>query len=305
MAVVAAAAFSTFTAAAHADVMAPGTWDGQITGGTLKLGDGDLQDIAVPAGDTFTFSIPAGSVAPVAFKAPATHVPIPLATQEQDGDRWSAAGSLDIAPLTGTVDPATGTVAATGTAHGILHLDFAAAAGWTSSLYCHLGSEPAPSTSPAAPAPFDLSLGGAWSAGPSAATLADPALGVVLDCGLPMGSDPVKVIGTPALPGSALTLTAAFVRRADPTPPPTTNTPPASTTKPPTIVTPPAVQCVVPKLKGLKLKKARQAAKKANCKVGTVKRKRSVKKRTTVLKQSKTVGAILVNGATIRLTVAR
>jgi hypothetical protein len=304
MAVLAAAAFSTVTATARADVMSAGTWDGQINGGTLTLGDGDLHDIAVPAGDAFTLTIPAGSAAPVAFKAPATHVPIPLHTQTQAGDTWSTAGSLDISPLTGTVDPATGTVAATATAHGILHLDFAASDGSSSSLYCHMGSTPAPASAPAAPEPFALSLGGAWSAG--SATLSDTTFAVVLDCGLPMGTDPVMVIGRPALPGSTLTLTASFVRRADPPPSAaTTKKPPASTPKPPVTVTPPAEQCVVPKLKGLKLKKARKAAKKANCKVGTIKRKHSARKRTTVLKQNKAVGSVLANGAKIRLTVAK
>jgi PASTA domain len=292
---------------AEADVMSAGTWDGKITGGTLKLGDGDLQHVAVPDGDTFTFTIPAGSSGPVAFTAQATHIPVPLTTKDVGGDRWATAGSLDVSKLSGTVDPATGNVSATAAAHGILHLDFAPATGLTTSFYCHMGKAPAPSASPAAPAPFDLNLAGTWSAG--SAAVADTTLPIVLDCGVfSLGSDPVMVIGTPTLPDSALTLTTSFVRRADPAPPTTVTTtkPPAKTTKKPTKrVVPKPVQCVVPKLKGLKLKKAREAAKRANCAVGTVKRKNSAKKRTTVLKQGTAVGTVLAKGTKIKLTVAK
>jgi DNA segregation ATPase FtsK/SpoIIIE, S-DNA-T family len=310
MAVLAAAAFSTATATAHADVMAAGTWDGKITGGTLKLGDGDLQNVAVPAGDTFTFTIPAGSAGPVAFTAPATHIAVPLTTALDGTDLYATAGSVDVSKLSGTVDPATGAVSVTAAAHGILHLDFAPTTGPSTSFYCHMGNAPAPSSSPAAPAPFDLGLTGTWSGG--SATLADTTVPIVLDCGVfSLGTDPVMVIGTPTLPGSALTLTASFTRQADPAPPANNNgggTKPTTTTtkpKPTKTFTPAPVRCVVPKLKGLKLKKARKAAKQANCAVGTVKRKKSAKKRTTVLKQGTAAGTVLAEGAKIKLTVAK
>jgi len=307
MAVLAAAAFSTATATAHADVMTAGTWDGKITGGTLTLGNGDLHDIAVPAGDTFTFTIPAGSAAPVAFKAPATHVAIPLKVTDNGGTQWAAAGSLDISPITGTVVPATGTIAATATAHGILHLDLAPTSGPATSLYCHLGAAPAPANDPAAPAPVALSLPGSWTAGSGTATLATT-FGVVMDCGVPIVFNPLPIVGDPALPGNALTLTASFTRQPDPTPPVTNSKPPASTpktTKPVKPFVPAPKQCVVPKLKGLTLKKARKKAKQANCAVGKVKRKKSGRRATTVLKQGSKVGKVLAQGAKIKLTVAK
>ena len=311
MAVLAATAFSTSAAVAHADVMSAGTWEGTITGGTLSLGDGDLHGVAVPAGDTFSLKIPAGASAPVAFKAPATHVPIPLTTLTDNGtgNRWAVAGSLDISPIAGTVDPATGAVTGTAAAHGILHLDFAPGTGPASSFYCHVGNTAAPPTNPAAPAPFALSLPGTWSAGSGTATLADTTFDAILDCGFALNpTDVVPIIGTASLPGSALTLTASFTRQPDPTPPVTNNKPPASTPKPTKPVQPfvPAPkQCVVPKLKGLTLKKARKAAKKANCAVGTVKRKKSSRRKTTVLKQGSKVGKVLAEGAKIKLTVAK
>ena len=66
-----------------------------------------------------------------------------------------------------------------------------------------------------------------------------------------------------------------------------------------------AVQCVVPKLKGLKLTEGAHGGQKANCAVGTVKRKKSAKKRTTVLKQGAVAGTVLSKGTKIKLTVAK
>ena len=301
MAVLAAAAFSTATATAHADVMSAGTWDGKITGGTLKLGDGDLQNVTVPAGDTFTFTIPAGSAAPVAFRAPATHIPIPAHTFTDTPGTWTASGSVDVSPIDGTVDPATGALAGAATAHGLLRLDFSGAAG-SSSLYCQLGDAPTPQP----PSPFALSLAG------TAAAFADTTFALQLNCGAPFITPDLdlEVVGHPVMPSGTnnLSLTVSLTRRADPPTTTTTNKPSATTTttpKPTKTFTPAPVQCVVPKLKGLKLKKARGAAKQANCAVGTVKRKKSAKKRTTVLKQGTAVGTVLAKGAKIKLTVAK
>jgi PASTA domain-containing protein len=300
MAVLAAAVFTTSTAAAHADGMSAGTWDGRITGGTLSLGNGDLRPIAVPAGDPFTFTIPTGASAPVAFKAPATHISVPLKKVNDGGTQWAVAGHVDLSAIAGSVDPASGAVTGTATAHGLLHLDLAPASGPSSSLYCHLGDPPASAADPAAPAPFAVNLAGD--------TTLTAALGVTLDCGVPIGLTALPIIGDPLLPGSELTLTATFTRRPDPTPPAPSVKPPATTPKPstnPPKFTPPAVKCVVPKLTGLKLKQARKAVKKANCAVGTIKRKKSTKRSTTVLKQAKRAGVVLAKGSKITLTIAR
>ena len=306
VAVVAAAAFSTFTAVAHADAMSAGTWDGRITGGTLSIGDGDLQSLAVPPGDPFVVTIPAAAAAPVAFRAPATHIPIPAHSFTDTPGTWTGSGSLDVSPIDGTVDPATGALTGTATAHGLLRLDFASSAG-SSSLYCQLGDTP----SPQPPSPFTLSLAGTATAG--AATLTDATFALQLNCGAPWITPDLdlEVVGHPVMPSgtNTLSLTVTLARRADPAPPTTpTKTPvTTTTTKPKTTpaIVPKPVQCVVPKLKGLQLAKARKAAKKANCEVGTVKRKTSAKKRTTVLKQGRAAGTVLAKGTKIKLTVAR
>jgi hypothetical protein len=313
MAVLAAAAFSTFTAAARADVMPAGTWDGQVTGGTISIGDGDLQSLAVPGGDAFVVTIPSGASAPVPFRAPATHVPIGVHTfTDPTAGTWAASGSLDVSPIDGTVNPATGAVTGTATAHGLLRLDFAGTGGG-SSLYCQLGDEPAPPDAPVPPSPFALNLlsTAAWSSAGGVATLGDSAFALQLNCGAPFITPDLdlQVVGHPVMPAgtNSLSLTVKFTRRPDPTPPATATPkpkPPVTTTPPPTTVTP-AVKCVVPKLKGLSLKKARKAAKQANCAVGSIKRKKSGRRATTVLKQARRAGAVLAQGSKINLTVAK
>jgi hypothetical protein len=297
MAVLAAAAFMTATSAARADTVAPGTWDARITGGTLGLGDGDLRSIAVPAGDPFTFTIPASSSAPVAFRAPAMHIPIPLQTTGGGTSTWAAAGGLDVSPISGTVDPATGALTATATAHGLLHLDFVGAGGGNS-IYCQLGDEPAPPEDPAPPSPFALAFAGTLAAG----QLSDSTFALQLNCGAPIGPDvELAIVGHPVMPSGTnqLTLTAAFTRRPDPRPATTT------TVAAPTHTVATSAKCVVPKLKGLKLRKARRALARAHCRLGKVKHRHSKRKHRTVIKQSKRAGRVLHKGSRIKLTVAK
>jgi PASTA domain-containing protein len=151
--------------------------------------------------------------------------------------------------------------------------------------------------------PFALDLAGTGTL--SAAFTAN------LDCGslIPLGTTGLANIGDTVMT-STLTLTTTFTRQPDPPPTnqntsnTTTSTQTQSTTTTTTTkVTP--VQCVVPKLKGLKLAKARKAATKAHCAVGKVKRKHSAKKATTVLKQGAKAGSVLAQGSKIALTVAK
>jgi hypothetical protein len=303
VAVVAAAAFPILAATAHADPMAAGTWEGQITGGTLALGDGDYHStpLTVPGGTKFTFTIPAGASGPVAFSAPATHIDIPVREASEPGITYRPTGNIDISPVTGTIDPATGAATAQATAHGIFQ--FAYTSTVSGSFYCYFGSATPPVT-PQPPAPIQLNLAGTG-------TLTDTAFAAKVDCAdaIPPTVDSLKLLGHLAMPtGNALTLNTTFTHLADP--PATTqntsnstNTQTQSTTTTTTKVTP--VQCVVPNLKGLKLAKARKAAKQAHCAVGKVKRKKSAKKATTVLKQGAKTGVVLAKGSKIALTVAK
>jgi hypothetical protein len=303
IAAAAATAFAILTATAHADPMAAGTWEGQITGGTLTLGNGKYHDIAVPAGQPFSFTIPAGASS-VAFTAPAIHVDLPLETDvDTGGTVRTASGRVDISAISGTVDPATGVAHGTATAHGVMRLTRQDTSAPVFSQYCYLGG---PSSAPLLP--FALDLGGTGS-------LSDTTFAANLDCGtlLPLGTTGVPNIGDTVMSTgmNSLTLTTTFTRQADPQPAnqntsntnTNTQTQGTTTTTTTTKVTP--VRCVVPKLKGLKLTKARKAAKKAHCAVGKVKRKKSSNKSTTVLKQAAKTGTVLTKGSKIALTVAK
>ena len=73
-----------------------------------------------------------------------------------------------------------------------------------------------------------------------------------------------------------------------------------------TLPPPPPVTCVVPKVVGKPLPKAKARIVKAHCKVGKVTRKRSsVKKKGRVLAQSPKAGKELPKGAKVRLTVGK
>ena len=290
MAVLAAAVFPLLATTAHADVMAAGTYSGHITGGTLTLGNGKFHDLAVPAGEAFSFTIPAGASAPVAWTTPATHVELPLQTEvDSFGTVRTAGGSLDISTIAGTVDPATGATHGAASAHGVLRLtnsppDF--------SQFCYIGGLPSAPSAPQPLLPVDLDLNGTGS-------ISDTAFTANLDCGslIPLGTTDLPNIGDTVMP-SSLTLGVAFTRQPDPQPTIKVVTQTITTTAP-------QPKCVVPSLKGLKLTKARAALKKANCTVGKVTRKKSAHKATVVLKQNKKAGAVLARGSKITLTIAR
>lgn len=61
--------------------------------------------------------------------------------------------------------------------------------------------------------------------------------------------------------------------------------------------------CVVSKLKGKKLKPAKKALRRANCKVGAIKRRKG--KSGQVLNQRPKPGKVLAPGAKVNLTVGR
>ena len=308
IAAVAATAFAILTATAQADPMAAGTWEGQVTGGTLTLGNGKFHDLAVPGSVPFSFTIPAGASAPVAFTAPAIHVELPLQTDVNgSGVVRTATGGVDISPIAGTVNPATGELHGTATGHGVLRLTtYDSTRPPAVAQLCYLGGTPSDPQDPKPLDPFALNFAGTG-------VLADTTFAANLDCGylIPLGTPGIPNIGDTIMGSglNALTLTTTFTRKPDPQPTnqntsnTTTNTQTQGTTTTTTKVTP--VQCVVPKLKGLKLAKARKAATKAHCAVGKVKRKKSAKKATTVLKQGAKAGSVLAEGSKIALTVAK
>ena len=64
-------------------------------------------------------------------------------------------------------------------------------------------------------------------------------------------------------------------------------------------------RCVVPKLKGKTLKKARRSLAIAHCALGKVKKKKSTRKPGRVLRQSRKPGTRLTRGTKIAVTISR
>jgi hypothetical protein len=88
--------------------------------------------------------------------------------------------------------------------------------------------------------------------------------------------------------------------------PPTTATTPQSPTASTPATTPKKLRCVVPKLKKRTLRQARKALKKANCRLGKVKKRRTRRRNVgKVLAQDKRAGTVLVAGAKVRVVVGR
>ena len=82
-----------------------------------------------------------------------------------------------------------------------------------------------------------------------------------------------------------------------------TTTPPAAN-PPPTVPTPPAAMCVVPKLKGKKLKAAKKAIVAADCKVGKVTKAKGVTAATgKTVKQSPKVGTSKAAGSKVNVSL--
>jgi hypothetical protein len=134
---------------------------------------------------------------------------------------------------------------------------------------------------------------------------AEPASGFTVDC-----ESQITAVAPAAAAGTAqLSVTTAagkatsaqsftYVVPTSPAPASATPITPAPTT-PATVL-----RCIVPKLKGEKLKAAENALMKARCKVGKVKKKAGATARTgKVVKQSRTPGTVLPAGAKVTLTI--
>ncbi len=81
----------------------------------------------------------------------------------------------------------------------------------------------------------------------------------------------------------------------------------SATVIPPPAVSPPVntARCIVPKLVGKKLTKARKTLEGANCALGKTKKRKSSKKPGTVLSTSPAEGENLPAGTKVALTVAK
>jgi hypothetical protein len=277
-------------ASASADPIPAGTYTAQFTGGAVELGNVTFPIDGLAAG---TLEVPSTGAANWNVGA----ITIPDATISSSGLTGTVTTALT-GPVTATLDPATGN--ATASVSGYVTIPITTPLGSTT---CHVGNAMSPITiSPTTAA------GSPWNAATGAISLVDNTFtaGLTCDNGL-ITSLVTTYTGSTTSPGDnvlrlngILTLVPTSTSGGTTQQPTTTNQPATGQT------TTTTTQCVVPKLKGRKLKKAKAALKKAGCKLGKVKRRAKRKKKAgTVIRQSKKPGTVLPAGSKVNVTVAK
>jgi hypothetical protein len=328
----AAIAALLFASAADAATVAnPGSVTATFTGGSVKIGSGIIDAAVTPvAPSTWTGSVDEnGNVSVPA--ANITFPPLPgsadINTVILGVQTMTLSGSIVPHDATGTIDPASGAAALTVPAHGTVTVTPPGGLGF-GAVTCTLGSQ-------AAPFPLALTTGtsGALTGTPYNqgdgtvslvnGTFSIPAPSCTGDAVLvtalntyfstlnPLTSgNAIRLSGVlnpiltaPLPPGATPTGGGATTTTQQQTPQEQTGTTGTTGTNP---LGPGATgRCVVPKLKGLKLAKAKSALTKANCKTGKIKKRKSRKRKGTVIASDPRTGVIVAPGAKVALTISK
>ena len=295
-------------AAASAAPMPAGTYDVQLTNGTVDVGDGLLPPLTLGSGTVF--SAPLGAT-PVAQPIGLTVESVPVSFAS---GITTVNGTLDVTVAGAgiTIDPTSGNATIDASFHATLQLS-GSILGIATSGTCSIGTPQSPVV-----VHLDTANGTAWDPTTGAFSLVDNTFAVTRSCASSLDSIVALLIGNTDVGKNTAILNGIATRRPDAPPAPTTGTtsqPPATTAPPttgnPSEVTPlvnePTVvkSCVVPKLVGKTLKQAKRALKKAGCKVGKAKKSKSKKKKGRIVKQRYKVGTKLPAGTKVPLTVSK
>jgi hypothetical protein len=287
-------------ATAQAAPIPAGVYDVTLTSGTVDIGNGVLPAFPIESGTTF----------PVDIGTTPLSQPIGLTIPD---------APINVAPITGTVsvathgagvtiDPTTGDGSVDATFDVTISVDGLGSCSFNS-ITVHLSTAPP---------------GSAWDSATNAFTMVDntfalpaPSAGCsgLLDVAI------TSLLGSTGIGNNVITLLGSAIRRPDvPLPATTTGTgtqPGTGTTgtgggtttqqlgTTPTTTTPNVKRCVVPKLVGKTLKKAKRALEKAGCKPGKTTSKKSKKKKGRVIKQRYKAGKKLPLGTKVALTVSK
>jgi PASTA domain len=277
---------------AGAATLPEGDYTAQFTGGSLDMGS-LLAPVALPPTDAVQITIPAGTPASVTLSGISVTVP-------------SVTGSEEIAPLTtayytltavvtgfsAAIDPSTGAAGAQVSFYATLS-GYITVLGFDIPFSCAIANVGTPVT-------INLSTanpgGSPWNPDTGDIALADNTFAIPT----PTCNDATVQAGLSTILGSldsgnnALTLNGRITRL----PAPVLDTTP--------VVTPmdqPAAQCVVPKLKGKKVRNAKRALRKAGCGVKVKKKHASRRKRGKVLRQKPARGTLLPEGSKVTIVV--
>jgi hypothetical protein len=285
---------------AAAAPMPAGTYDVQLTNGTLDIGNGFLPPIPLSSGTSFT--VPIGTV-PVATPIGLTVVDVPIS-----GSGITGTVSVTIVGAGATLDPSTGTATVDASFFASFNLS-GSVGGFPVSGSCTIGSQNAPVN-------IHLSTadGSPWDAATNAFSMGDHAFALTPSCSPLIDALRPILLGTTNSGDNSAVLNGTAIRRPDPPPTTTTTTTQPGTTTTPggstpettnNPVTPNATKCVVPKLVGKTLKAAKRALVNAHCKAGKAKSKKSKKKKGRVVAQGRKAGTRLPAGTAIKLTVSK
>jgi hypothetical protein len=287
--------------------MPAGTYDVTIGQGTIDIGNGLLPELPINSGTSFTE--PLGTL-PVATPIGLTVTDVPIS-----GSGITGNASVTIVGAGVTIDPSAGSATLDATFYGTISVTGDAGFG-TMSATCPVGSSGSPIS-----VHLSTADGSAWDPATGGFQMVDKSFVLpTITCSQPLLDLLLPVVlGSTTNPGNNIvTIVGTALRQPDPVTTPTTTSQPGSIpsgggTTPTTETTtgtqpnaPAAVKaCVVPKLVGKTLKKAKSLLKKAGCKVGKVSSKNSKKKKGRVLKQGKKAGRRQPAGTKVPITVSR
>jgi hypothetical protein len=299
-------------ASASAAPMPAGTYDLQLTNGTLNLGNGVLPSLPLSSGTTFAVDI---GTQPISAPIGLTVLDSPIT----GGVSGTVAVTITGAGI--TLDPTAGSATVDASFFASMSLS-GSVGGFPVSGSCSLGSQNSPVS-----VHLSTTDGSPWDPATNAFAMGDHTFALPAPvCSPALVGDLLSfLIGSTNTGDNGVTLNGIATRRPDPpsatttsaptttttTSQPATSTPGTTTTpgNPPEtapLTAPTAVKsCVVPKLVGKTLKQAKRALKKAGCKVGKAKKAGSKKKKGRIVKQRYKVGTKLPAGAKVPLTVSK
>ena len=300
-------------ATASADPLTAGDYTAQLTTVSVRLGSSLIptQTFPLPGLPTIPFTVPDP---PVPVNVSFGNVTVP--TIDISGGQLNAGSVLSVTvvgPVTLSADPVNGSGSAAAAGYGDATIKTALV-----NTTCHLGDAShliSGSLSTENPG------GSRYDAATGAVTVADHAVQIpVSTCDGTFGgaaADALNLVaGLPTAEG-ILSFTGVIVPKPASTTSSDTPTPGSSDTPAPGPGTPTqqgeqqggggqqAAGCIVPKLKGKKLKRAKKLLKKAHCRLGKVKKKKNPKKAGRVLSQKPKPGTRRARGARVRVTVGR
>ena len=291
---------------ASADPMPAGDYTAQLTGGVLEIGNVQLP---ISSGSTGALTIP--GTGPINWSAGAVVLPTVNTTVPISGYGTAdvAISPAVIGPVSILLDPGGGSASASVAGYVNVVVVFAVPLVGSTTVTCRAGTAQAPIVLNPSTAG-----GSTWNSATGTISLVDGTWVGAVDCDPGTFGDLVEIAvstltGPTTTPGSnELRLNGTLTRNPDSG----STTDPGGTQQPGTdgqvVGDQPQTtskRCLVPRLRGLRLRGARRALRRANCRLGTVRRRASRRTPGTVIAQGRRAGRRLPAGSPVSVVLAR